>query len=219
MQITHEEAHRLIQFDTDHALRSNEKRDLVAHLEACEECKFYVESIQEIGSVLRPFLQRNWNKQPIPLSVATVTGKRNQALSQRAFMATRIAVIGVICISFVFSVWQFAVSSHSTPQMSLLTVPPMPTPSTRTVSMTSTSSNCVGIPYLVKEKDSLGSIAEHFAVSEEDILTTNRLTREAFRTGVEIIVPACTSTPTGTVNAETTTYTPSSGPITSTPGG
>lgn len=219
MQITHEEAHRLIQFDTDHSLQSHEKNDLVAHLEACEECKSYAESIKGIEFVLRPLFQRNWNRQPIPLSMATLTGKRNQSGTANPFLATRIAVIGIICISFVFSVWQFTVSTHSTPEVSPVTIPPMPTPSTRLVSMTSTSSNCVGRSYLVKENDTLESIAERFAVSKEDIRTVNGLPTEAVGTGMQIIIPACTSTPTGTVNAQTTTYTPSSGPITSTPGG
>ncbi len=219
MQITHQEAHRLIQFDTDSALKTHEKNDLLAHLDACEECKNYAESIKGIGSLLRPFLQRNWNQQPIPLSLAAVTGKRNQSRTAVTFLATRIAIISIICISFVFSVWQFTVSTPSASDVSLLTIPPMPTPSTRLVSMTSTSSNCVGTSYLVTENDSLESISAKFAVSQQDILTINRLTSEALKAGVQIIVPSCTSTPTGTVNAQTTTYTPSSGPITSTPGG
>jgi len=219
MQITHQEAHRLIQFDTDHALKPHEKNDLLAHLDTCEECKIYAESIKGIGSLLRPFLQRNWNQQPTPLPLAAVMGKRNQSGTAGTFLATRIAIISIICISFVFSVWQFTVSTPSASDVSLLTVPPMPTPSTRLVSMTSTSSNCVGTSYLVEVNDSLESISAKFAVSQQDILTVNGLTNEALKAGVQIIVPSCTSTPTGTVNAQTTTYTPSSKPITSTPGG
>ena len=219
MQITHEEAHRLIQFDTDHALKLYEKNDLIAHLDACEECKIYAESIKEIGALLHPFFQRNWNQQPIPLSVAALIGKRNQSARPGTLLATRIAIISIICISFVFSVWQFTTSTHSASDVSLLTVPPMPTPSTRLVNMTSTSSTCVGRSYRVKENDRLESISETFAVSQQELLTANRLTSEAFKAGVQIIVPSCTSTPTGTVNAQPTTYTPSSRPITSTPGG
>lgn len=219
MQITHDEAHRLIQFDTDNALNSRQKSELVAHLDACEECKLYAESIQGIGSLLRPFFQRNWNRQPIPLPMAALAGKRNQTVTPSTFLATRIAIAGIICISFVFSIWQFTVSTHSTPGVSLITVPPMPTPSTRLVSMTSTSSNCAGGSYHVKENDTLEGIAERFALSKEEILTSNGIPAEAFRSGMQIIIPACTSTPTGTVNAQTTTYTPSFGPITSTPGG
>jgi LysM repeat protein len=219
MQITHEEAHRLIQFDTDHALKPYEKNDLVAHLDACEECKLYAESIEGIESILRPFFERNWNQHPIPLSVAAVIVKRNQSGTAGNFLATRIAIISLICISFVFSVWQFTVSTPSASNVALLTVPPMPTPATRLVSITSTSSNCAGTSYLIKENDSLESISAKFAVSQQDILTLNGLTSEALKAGVQIIVPSCTSTPTGTVNAQTTTYTPSSRPITSTPGG
>lgn len=219
MQITHEEARRLIQFDTDNALGPFEKNKLLAHLEACAECQAYARSIAGIGSLLRPLFQRNWNKQPIPLSAAALTGKRNQSGSERAFLATRIAIIGIICMGFVFSVWQFTVSGPATPDLSLAVAPPVPTPSIQFIHMTSTSDHCLGIAYVVKEDDTVESLAHLFSISQEDILDANNLRAETLRPGKEILIPGCASTPTGTVNALTTTYTPSSRPTTATPGG
>ena len=219
MQITHEEAHRLIQFDTDNALKPSEKNNLVAHLKVCAECRDYAQSMKGIESLLRPLLQRNFHKQPIPLSVAALTGRTNQSRSEGAFLATRIAVIGIICVSFIFSVWQFTISSQATPDSSVAGVPLIPTPSTQFIHMTSTSNNCEGRPYVVKEYDTVESIAQLFSISQEDILRANNLDTETLRPGMEILIPTCTSTPTGTVNALTTTYTPSSEPITFTPGG
>src|SRR5829696_4616858 len=219
MQITHEEARKLIQFDTDNALKPSEKNNLVAHLEACAECQAYAQSIKGIESLLRPLLQRNWNKQPIPLSVVALKGKTNQSRSEGAFLATRIAVIGIICMSFLFSVWQFTISGQATPDLSVVGVPLIPTPSTQFIHMTSTSNTCEGRPYVVKEHDTVERIAQHFSISQEDILRANNLNTETLRPGMEILISTCASTPTGTVNALTTPYTPSSEPITFTPGG
>ncbi len=219
MQITHEEAHRLIQFDTDDALRPSEKNNLVAHLKVCAECQDYAQSMKGIESLLRPLLQRNWNKQPVPLSMAVLKGGKNQTRPEGAFLATRIAVIGIICMSFIFSVWQFTISSQATPDLSVAGVPLIPTPSTQFIPMTSTSNNCEGRPYVVKEYDSVERIAQFFSISQEDILRANNLNIGTLRPDMEILIPTCTSTPTGTVNTLTTTYTPSSEPITFTPGG
>jgi len=219
MQITHEEAHRLIQFDTDSALKPSEKKNLVAHLEACAECQAYAMSMKGIESLLRPLLQRNWNKQPVPFSVAALTGKTNPSRSESAFLATRIAVIGVICMGFLFSVWQFTISGQATPDLSVASVPPIPTPSTQFIHMTSTSNNCEARPYVVKEYDTVERIAQRFSISQEDMLRANNLNTETLRPGMEILISTCAPTPTGTVNALTTIYTPSSEPITFTPGG
>ncbi len=219
MQITHEEAHRLIQFDTDDALKPSEKNKLVAHLEVCVECQDYAQSMKGVESLLMPLLQRNWNKQPIPLSVAALKGKTNHRRPEGTFLATRIAVIGIICMSFIFSVWQFTIAGVATPDLSVAGVPLIPTPSTQYIYITSTSNNCAGRAYVVKEYDTVESIAHLYSISQEDILRANNLTTEALRPRMEILIPTCASTPTGTVNALTTTYTPPTGHTTFTPDG
>ena len=219
MQITHDEARRFIQFDMDHALKPHEKNALWLHLDACVECQIYAESIKRVDTALRPLLQRNWNKQPIPIAMSAITGKRNHFASEGAFLATRIAIIGVICMGFMFSVWQFTLSSQTTPDLTMVSAPPVPTPSTQSIHMTSTSDHCGGWIYIVKENDTVESIAQAASISSEHIMSANRLWTEQLQTGMQILIPACSSTPTGTVHALTTTYTPAIEPITSTPGG
>jgi len=219
MQITHEEAHRLIQFNADDALQPFEKNTLLTHLETCAECQAYADSMRGMESILRPLLQRKWNQQPIPLSTTAVMAKRGDRISERMFMATRIAAIGMICVTFVFSIWQLTLPSQPTQSPVLASVPPVPTPSTQLISTTGTVDQCDNRLYIVKENDTLESIAHLFSISKEEIMAANSMKTELLSTAMEITVPVCTSTPTGTVNALTTTYTPAIRLITSTPGG
>lgn len=222
MQITHEEAHRLIQFNTDDALKMKEKMVLLEHMQACAECRAYAQSLTEIESILRPLLQKNWNKQPLPLSMTSILRRRNQGVAEGALLATRMVVIGIICMGFLFSVWQFTVTAQATPAVSAFSVPPMPTPSTQNISITSTSNHCAVQPYVVQNNDTVESIAQRFSVSKNELLIANNLSSESpslLTTGRQILIPTCTSTPTGTLNASTITYTPSRQVITSTPGG
>ena len=73
--------------------------------------------------------------------------------------------------------------------------------------------------YIVKENDTLESIADMFSASKEEIMASNNMKTETLSNAMEITIPICTSTPTGTLNALTTTYTPFINTITSTPGG
>lgn len=220
MQITHDEARKLIHFDSDDALKPHESSELQTHLETCEECQAYTNSIKGMEAILRPILQRKWNQQPIPhLLLTTVLAKNRKGISQGTSLATRIVVIGIICMGFVFSVWQFTVSSQPTPTALLVSVPPVPTPSTQFMSATSMFDQCEGRPYVVRESDTLDSIALQFSVTQQDIKSMNDLGSATLQKGQEIRIPICTSTPTGTVDALTTTYTPFMSPITSTPGG
>jgi hypothetical protein len=219
MQITHEEVRKLIQFNADDALKPFDKNTLLTHLETCAECQAYAKSIRGMESILRPLLQRKWDQQPVPLSVSSVRAQRDDRISERMFMATRIAAFGMICVTFVFSIWQFTLSNQRTQSPLLASVPPVPTPSTQLISTTGTVEHCDNRIYIVKETDTLESIAFLFSISKEEIMAANSMKTEILSTRMEITVPVCTSTPTGTVNALTTTYTPAIRLITSTPGG
>jgi hypothetical protein len=219
MQITHEEAHKLIQFNADDALKPLEKNTLLTHLETCTECQAYANSMRGMESILRPLLQRKWDQQPVPLSVSSVTVQRDDRISNRMFMATRIAAIGMICVTFVLSIWQLTISNQRTQSPLLASVPPVPTPSTQLISTTGTVEQCENRLYSVKETDTLESIAFLFSLSKEEIMAANGMKTEILSTGMEITVRVCTSTPTGTVSALTTTYTPAIRLIPSTPGG
>lgn len=219
MQIIHEEFRKLIQYDTDGTLKPYEKHELHAHLETCAECQAYASSMNGMESILRPLLQKKWNQQPTPLPISVFVDKKDAAQSQRAFMATRKAAIMMICVMFVFGMWQFTLSNGFGSDPVQAAVRPIPTPSTQFTVTAATLDTCENRLYIVRENDTLERVAAMFSVSKQEIVAANNLKTENLNTAMEITIPICTFTPTGTVDALTTTYTPSQRPITSTPGG
>jgi LysM repeat protein len=221
MQITHEEARKLIQFNADNALKSQEKVNLSAHIEECIECRTYVDEIKEVESILLPVMTRQWNIQPIPLSIGTIYAKRNATIRTSMILATRTAAIGVVLLAFMFSVWQFSVSDGGGSSRLPVSVPPVPTPSTQSTSTRITFKSCDGMLYTVQEKDTLESIAHQFTTSAEELMTANNMKTKIVNTDMKLIVPICNFTPTGTIHPATltTTYTPSMNPTTFTPDG
>ncbi|HET9910563.1 MAG TPA: LysM peptidoglycan-binding domain-containing protein [Anaerolineales bacterium] len=221
MQITHEEARKLIQFDADDALNSQEKVNLYAHIEGCIECRAYANDIKEVESILLPVMRRQWNIRPIPLSMGTVYAKRNDTIRMSMILATRTIAIGTVLLAFIFSVWQFTVSGAGESSPVPMSVPPIPTPSTQSTSTKITVQDCTGVLYTIQENDTLESIAYQFSTSREDLMAANHLNTETVSIGMELIVPICNLTPTGTIRPATltTTYTPSISPTTFTPDG
>ena len=221
MQITHAEARKLIQFDIDEALNSQEKTTLYTHLKDCIECRAYAEDIREVEGILPPLMKRHWNLQPAPLSIHAITTKRDSKLQASIILATRTAMIGIVFIAFILSVWQFTLSGSQTPSQLPASVLPVPTPATQSTSTRIMPQNCEQVLYAVQENDTLERIAYLFSISKEEIMSINNMKAETVNTAMELVIPICSFTPTGTVNPTslTTTYTPSTSPIPSTPGG
>lgn len=223
MQITHAEAHQLIQFDTDRALDAQEKARLSTHLQDCIDCRAYAEEIKEVESLLVPAMKKHWSLHPLPLSIDDIQARSRTKTQPGIILTTRTAAIAVVFMMFVFSVWQFALSNR--PKFSPLpvSIPPIPTPSNQSTSTTITSQACQGILYAVQEGDTLDSIAFQFAVSKQEIMAANNMKAETIHTATELVIPTCNFTPTGTIHPTildtTFTYTPSIRPITSTPDG
>jgi hypothetical protein len=221
MQITHEEAHRLIQFSMDQMLKPHEKNTLQFHLDACTECRTFLEEIKEVEDLLLPTMLRQWNSQPTPLSIERITHKRNTQLQSSILLATRTAIISIVFAAFVFGAWQFTQSGKQTPNPSAVGVLPVPTPSSQSTSTKISSQNCEEMSYQVQEKDTLESIATQFSISKDKLMAINHLSAETLSANMELMIPICNSTPTGTVHplTLTTTFTPWFGSTTSTPGG
>lgn len=224
MQITHEKAHKLIQYNADAELNPQEKAILSAHLKDCVECQVYAKEIKEVESILIPAMKRQWNLHPIPLSAYAIASKRNSKIQASILLATRTALIGFVFMAFVFSFWQFTLPSRPAFVQLPTNVLPVPTPSTQSTQSVSTSflfQSCEMIIYRVEENDTLESIADQFSITNEEIMAINHLKTETINNTMELMIPICDSTPTGTVNPATltTTYTPSIRQITSTPGG
>ena len=217
MQITHEEAHQLIQFSMDQTLRPQEKNTLQAHLDDCMECRYFAKEIQEVEAHLVPAMQKHWNLQPAPLSVEAITGKRKPSLQPSLRLVTRTAIIGIVFAAFVFSSWQFAVSKGRSSTPMPVGVLPIPTPSGQSTSTKISFENCEEIIYQIQENDTLESIAAQFSVSKDKLMVVNNLAAEAINPNTDLLIPICNSTPTGTVHPSTltTTFTPLTDPTAS----
>jgi hypothetical protein len=221
MQITHEQARTLIQFSLDELLQSAEKAALSAHLHDCPECQAYANEMTEVEKLLLPAMKRQWNAQPVPLSITALTGS-TQKISGRTLLTMRTAAITLVFFALFFSIWQFASSGPS--NYAPMVVPSMPTPSAQTAQSTSTEmtfGNCEMMLYTVQSNDTLASIANRFLVSEDEIIEANQLKTDTVPLSMELMIPICNFTPTGTIHPATftTTYTPIIQPTTSTPGG
>jgi LysM repeat protein len=221
MQITHAEAHKLIQFSMDEALKPQEKNILQTHLNDCMECQAFVEQLKAMENLLVPAMTRHWAVQPAPLLIETLTDKKTPRRQASIILATRTAIISIVFAAFVFSTWQFTHSSSQPSSPLSVSVLPIPTPSRQSTSTKISFQNCEQTIYQVQENDTLESIALKFSVAKDKIMAANNLNAETVSPKMELLIPICTSTPTGTVHPSTLTitFTPLTGPTTSTPGG
>jgi hypothetical protein len=218
MQITHEKARHLIQFALDGRIDLRQKQLLDSHLAACTNCKQYADSLQDLEYLLRPLLQRQWDRQPVPLSTSVITSKAFSHTLDRMLLATRIAAVGLVFAVFLFSAWQLTFSKPPFSSPAAASVPQIPIPSTSTeLALVTQTQTCEPTVYIVREKDSLAMLADRFDSSKEEIMAANHLKTDAVRTGMQLLIPTCQSTPTA--NISTTTFTPILSTITSTPGG
>jgi hypothetical protein len=222
MQITHDQAHRLIQLNIDALLSWQDKSVLSAHLQDCAECQIYASEIKEVDSILLPLLKRQWSSAPIPLSLDGLPGVNNSKPGGRSFLTTRITALSVVVVALLFSVWQLMLSGAAAPGPVPISVPLIPTPSLPSVRSTSTTidlKECQMLIYTVQQRDTLEEIANRFSVSKAKLRAANHLNAGTVTAGMELMIPICKSTPTGTFDALTTTFTPILNPTTSTPGG
>jgi hypothetical protein len=217
MPITHEEAHKLIQFNADEILKGVEKNLLEAHLDSCESCRIYAGSIQELESTLMPVMQRRWNQHPLPQSRDRVVSGRTSTLTQNVFFATRITALCVIFLAFLFNVWQFTQSTGQKTMPPVADIPLIPTPSLQSTRTMVTEPQCEPILYEVRENDTLESIANQFSMPVEEIVRMNNIRTGTLNRSEKLTLTVCSLTPSGMQNAVNTTFTPLLGPTTLTP--
>ena len=200
MQITHEEAHRLIQLGADKPLDSQKRLVLAAHLKDCEACRDYAQGIQEVESILIPIMKKQWKRTPITLSIGVLTAKTNSRTIPNSILVTRSAIVVVVFAAFFFSAWQFVISGNQTSNPLPAGILPVPTPSVSSTQTRDTIQSCKQIYYTVQEDDTLTSIADQFSTSAEQIMVANHLRLEILNRGMELIIPNCNFTPTGTIH-------------------
>jgi len=216
MPITHEEAHRLIQFNADQALKEVEKNLLEDHLTACLECRDYARRMQDLELTLTSVMQRRWNNQSRPRPIQATGPKKHSKLLQNTLFATRIAAMGVICIAFLFNILHFTQSAGQSPNPISASVPPVPTPSVLSTTTNVTGQQCKQISYTVQDNDTLESIAGRFSVPMEVIVAANHLQANLLYPSMNLSIPICDQTP-GTPRTATITFTPLLDSTTSTP--
>lgn len=222
MQIVHEEARRLIHFNLDNALSSDRQASLSTHLQECPECRAYARELEEVDFILRPLLKRQWSAHAVPLRIRSLLGNERPKSFAQHFLTMRSLVFAVVLLGFAFSAWQFAFSGTWMVGPVPPSVLPAPTPSVEFTSTQSPWANCSIVRHTVRENETLEIIARRFSVSGEDLLAFNDLTSQSLTTGVELGIPVCHFTPTGTASNATSltlTYAPALSPTTSTPDG
>ena len=221
MQITHAEARQLIQFHMDQGLKPHEENMLQTHLNDCRECRSFAEEIKELESILLPTMKRHWNLEPAPLSIAFIIENKTSRWLTSILLTTRTVLISIVFVAFVLSAWQFTRSNNRTSNPMPASDLPIPTPSEQSTSTKISLPNCEERLYPVQENDTLESIALRFSVSKEKIMSINNMSDETVRNKMDLLIPICASTPTGTIHPSTLTltFTPLGGPTTATPGG
>lgn len=221
MQITHAEAQQLIQYSMDKILKPQEINILQTHLNDCIECRTFAKEIKELENLLLPVMARHWAVRPVPLQMEAITNKRKPQRQASIVLVTRTAMISLIFAAFIFGAWQFTRSGRQNSSPRPVNVLPIPTPSGQSTSTKISLQNCEETVYQVQENDTLESIASRFSVAKDKIMTINNLNTETINPSMELLIPICNSTPTGTLHPSTLTitFTPLIGPTTSTPGG
>jgi LysM domain-containing protein len=207
-QISHAEAIQLIQFRADDILDGDKDRILSEHLKDCVECRSYAEQLNKMEDVLKSVMLKQWNARPAPLSMATLMGNKIGKKSSNTILLTRTAMISVAFLAFLIIGWQFTATNSESTHATQFEMLPVPTPSIQITPTRFLSANCRQIPYQVHEHDTLESIAAHFAISKETLMTLNNLTSEVIQPYTELLVPICDTTPTSTLNPPTLTITP-----------
>lgn len=214
MQITHEEARRLIQFNADEVLKGHEKSLLEGHLNSCQECRNYAVEIKRLELILIPMMQRKWNQNPLPIRKQAAVPRSHPGFTEGFNAATRMIAMGILCIAVLFNIWQFSKSSGQDPNLSSANVPPIPTPSVFSTTTKLVGQECEQIHYTVKANERLSNIADQFSVPEQEIKRINNMDQDTLYPSMSLLIPICAPTTPGTTNTAITTFTPLQGSTT-----
>lgn len=218
MEISHEKARWLMELRADQSLKEQERALLDAHLRACTDCRSYASDMREVEGALVALMRRRWKHAPLPLSVPAL---RKSTLQARAgvLLAMRRLAMGVVIASFLFSAWHLAISGSQNFGSIPMLAPPVPTPSTQSTRTSAPRPDCEMVRYTTRPGDTLEGIAAMFSTSEEEILAVNNLSGGPIPSGLELIIPGCRPTPTGTIDSSelARTHTPARHLLTTTP--
>ena len=205
MQITHDEARWLIEYDSDRALNSEKQRVLTAHLQECEECRLHAVEMNDVENVLRSVMQKHWSHAPLPLSMDSIN---IHVKNINSLFAWRMSLVSVVMVTFLFLIWGFKITAFNSSDQLPLGSLPVPTPSVQLTTASAISTRCDSVVYEVQEFDTLDDIADQFFVSREEIMAFNNMRSDKIYASMELSIPQCSITPTDTARTPTTTLTP-----------
>ena len=205
MQITHDEARWLIEYDADRALNSEKQKALAAHLQECQSCRLHAVEMNDLENILRDVMQKHWNHPPLPLSMDYI---KPHTKNVNSLFAWRVSLVSVVMVTFLLLIWGFKITAFSSSDQLPLGSLPVPTPSVQLTTASAISTRCDSVIYEVQEFDTLDYIADQFSVSKEEIMAFNNMRSDQINETMELFIPQCNSTPTGMPDTPTTTLTP-----------
>jgi len=210
MQISHDEARSLVQFNSNRELNSDQQNMLASHLEECDACRAYAVGLEDVENTLRQVMHKQWDLSPLPLSVDFIRPQNTFKRSLDTFFTLRTSLASITLITIMFFIWEFTVTAYNSSEQAPLNILPVPTPSIQLSTTSSASPKCDGIIYKVKGDDTIAGIAKRFSVSKEEIMSFNNMQTEVLYKSMELDIPQCNTTPTGTAHSPTAaqTFTP-----------
>ena len=224
-KITHQRAQALLQTAADQMLKPAENSALATHLTECKECRSYANNLSALETSLRRIFHSNWDTQHSNLNLQKIINPSPTKLLWSIFFgqmgamgkATIVAalLLGYFVIANLFGARLPILSDETattlpTPNEFASVYSESPTPSAQFSLTGSTSQVCETSIYLVRENDTLASIAFQHGITEETILEHNPLISSTVFTGMELAIPLCNSTPshTATINENMITISP-----------
>ena len=220
LEIPHQKAQILLQVSTDRELEPDEKLTLENHLATCAECNAYAESLINMETSLRRVLHAKWDSQqpnlnPYAIVNPSLTKLIWSNLLNQTHLMGRVTIMAILLFGYILLAnlpgLQLNASEKETPthiptpselSLALASSPP---PSAQTTLVRLTPKNCIVTNYVVREGETLESIAVQHGLSIEAIRAYNDLKSNTVFTGMKLMIPMCKNAPTHTA---TTTITP-----------
>jgi len=223
-EITHQEAHSLLQAAADQILKPGERSTLDRHLSKCQECSEYANNLSALETGLRTVFHAHLDRyKPAKLDLQTITRPTLAKLIWSSLFGPT-GALGKVVIVAVLLLGYFVVSNLigiQNPIANYETATILPTPNefssansqspTPSAQYTLTglmSQACKTVTYYVQESDTLERIAIQHGISQESILEYNLLKSNTVYTGMELVIPLCNSTPSHTATIPKNTITP-----------
>lgn len=202
----HKDIRALIQRHADKVLSPDERSLMLDHIRSCPSCKMYADELRDLESALRQSMMNRWDARHLPVLIEPIKQGIKRGATRPAYhVAFRLAAASALVVSLALFIFQSVQKTPNVPAYQALAV--IPTPSLTATNSMSVTAVCPDILYVVKEGDTLASVAKRFRVSEEKIREANALQSDVLPSGSRLSVPACNSTPTSATLPSTSAFT------------